>query len=72
MRAPLTDNGRQFTARLLQQLTDIYGIKHTYSSLYNQRGNSVVESYMRTLKNTIGLCTQRSRRTGTSPYKQPP
>ena len=28
MRALLTDNGRQLTARLLQQLTDIYGIKH--------------------------------------------
>ena len=32
MRALLPDNGRQFTARLLQQLTDVYGIKHIYSS----------------------------------------
>ena len=58
MRAPLTDNGRQFTARLLQQLTDVYGIKHIYSSPYNRRGNSVVESYMLTLKTTFNLCTQ--------------
>ena len=28
MRVLLTDNGRQFTAPLLQQLADIYGIKH--------------------------------------------
>ena len=45
MRALLTGNGRQFTARPLQQRTDVYGIKHIYSSPYNPRGNSVVESY---------------------------
>ena len=56
--ALLTDNGRQFTARLLQQLTDVYGIKHIYSSPYNPRGNSVVESYIRTLKITLKLSTQ--------------
>ena len=39
MRAFLTDNGRQFTARLLQQPTVAYGIKHIYSSPYNPRGN---------------------------------
>ena len=58
MRALLTDNGRQFTARLLQQLTNVYGIKHIYSSPYNPRGNSVVESYMRTLKIALKLRTQ--------------
>ena len=42
----------------LEQLTDAYGIKHIYSSPYNPRGNSVVESYMRTLKITPTLCTQ--------------
>ena len=58
MRARLTDNGRQFTARLLQQLTDVYGIKHIYSSPYKPRGHSVLESYMRPLKPTLKLCTQ--------------
>ena len=53
MRALVTDDGRRFTARLLQQLTDMYGIKHIYSSPYNPRGNFVVESYMRTLKTTL-------------------
>ena len=52
MRSVLTDNGRQFTSRLLQQLTDVHGIKHIYSSPYNPRGNSAVESY------TLKLCTQ--------------
>ena len=58
MRALLTDNGRQFTACLSQQLTDVYGIKDIYSSPYNPRGNSVVESYVRTLKTTLKLGTQ--------------
>ena len=58
MRALLTDNGRQFTARLLQHLTSVYGPKHIYSSPYTPRGNSVVESHMRTLKTTLKLCTQ--------------
>ena len=59
-RALLTDNRRQFTAqaRFLQQLTDVYGIKHIYSSPYKPRGNSVLESYMRTLKTTLKWCTQ--------------
>ena len=58
MRALLTDNGRQFTARLLQQLTYVYGIKPIYNSPYNPRGNSVVESYVRSLKTTLKLGTQ--------------
>ena len=58
MRALLMDSGRQLTARLLQQLIDVYGIKHIYSSPYNPRGSSVVESCMRTLKTTLKLCTQ--------------
>ena len=37
MRALLTDNGHQFTARLLQQFTDVYGIKQIYSSPCNPR-----------------------------------
>ena len=61
MGALLTDNGRQFTARLLQQLIDVYGIKPIYSSPSNPRGNSVVDSYMRTLKTTLKLCTQLPR-----------
>ena len=32
MRAVLTHNGRQFTARRLQQLTDVCGVKRIYSS----------------------------------------
>ena len=58
MRALLTDNKLQFTARLLQQLTDVYWIKHIYSSPYNPRGNSVVQAYVRNLKTPLKLGTQ--------------
>ena len=58
MKALLTDNGRQFRDRLLQQLTDVYGIKHIYSAPYNPRGNALVGSDMRTLKTTLKPRTQ--------------
>ena len=57
----LTDKKCQFTALLLQQLTDVFGIKHIYTLPYNPRGTSVVESYMRTLKTTLKLCTRAFR-----------
>ena len=56
MRALLTDNGRQFTSKLVRQLSDVYGIKRIFSSPYHPRGNSIVESYMRSLKSTLRLC----------------
>ena len=58
LKALLTDKGGQFTRRILEQLTDAYGIKHIYSSPYNLRGNSAVDSFMRTTKTTLKLCTQ--------------
>ena len=41
----LRDKGCQLSTRLMQQLTDVYGIKHIYSSPYNQHGDSVAESW---------------------------
>ena len=56
MRALLTDNGRQFTARLLRQLTNMFGVKRIFASPYHPRSNAIVESYMRSLKTTLKLC----------------
>lgn len=61
MRALLSDNGPQFVSDILRQLCAVYGIKKIYSSPYNPKGNSIVESYMRTLKATLILCTTRFR-----------
>ena len=58
MRALLTDNGRQFTSRLLKQLAEVYGIKRLFSAPYHPRGNAIVESYMRTLKGALKLCVE--------------
>jgi len=60
MRVLLTDNGPQFTASVLKQLTEVYGIKKVYSSPYNPAGNSIVESFMRSLKSALVLCIQQS------------
>lgn len=59
MRALLTDNGPQFVAEVFRRLCSVYGIRKIYASPYNPRGNSVVESYMRTLRSTLILCTTK-------------
>ena len=51
----LSDNGPPFTAMLLQKLCELYGIKLTHSTPYHPRGNSVVESYMRSLSTALNL-----------------
>ncbi|KAL8440676.1 hypothetical protein Emag_007831 [Eimeria magna] len=60
-RALLSDNGPQFTAELLRQLCTTLGISKLFESPYNPRGNSIVESYMRSLKTTLRLCLQHFR-----------
>lgn len=46
----LSDNGPQFVAAVLREFCLNVGIRKIYSSPYYPQGNSVVESYMRTLK----------------------
>ena len=54
-RAILSDNGPPFTAALLQKLAELYGIKLLHSTPYHPRGNSVAESYMRSLCTALHL-----------------
>ncbi|KAL8441470.1 hypothetical protein Emag_007140 [Eimeria magna] len=60
-RALLSDNGPQFTAELLRQLCTTFGISKLFASPYNPRGNSIVESDMRSLKTTLRVCLQHFR-----------
>ena len=46
----LSDNGRQFVAAMLRGFCSNIGICKIYSTPYHPQGNSIVESYMRTLK----------------------
>ncbi|KAG0417543.1 hypothetical protein EQH57_0949 [Dictyocoela roeselum] len=39
----LSDNGRQFKSKNFRNLMDKYGIRHIFTSPYNQKRNSVVE-----------------------------
>ena len=57
-RVILTDNGPQFRSVLYETMCQKYQIKRMACSPYNPRGNSVVESYMRSLKATVRLCLQ--------------
>ena len=54
-RAILSDNGPPFTSTLLQRLAELYGVKLLHSTPYHPRGNSVVESYMRSLCTALNL-----------------
>lgn len=57
----LSDNGKQFVAETVAHLCEGAGIKKLYSSPYNPQGNSVVESYMRTLKKGLAVLTEGGR-----------
>ena len=46
----LSDNGPQFVAAVLKDFCASTGVRKMYSTPYHPQGNSVVESYMRTLK----------------------
>lgn len=52
----VSDNGPQFISSLYDNLCNKYQIRKILTSPFNPRGNSVVESYMRSLKNTVRLC----------------
>lgn len=52
-RVLLTDNGTNFCNAILNNIADTYGIHKITSTRYNPRGNSLVESFMRTLKGTL-------------------
>ena len=46
----LSDNGPQFTASIVRGFCETIGARKIYSTPYYPQGNSVVESYMRSLK----------------------
>jgi transposase InsO family protein len=45
-----TDQGTQFTSKLMKELTDKYGIKHRKSSPYHRQANGHVESTNKVLE----------------------
>ena len=44
-----TDNGTEFTAKIVKELTDQYNIQQKFSSPYHPQTNGLVERYNRTL-----------------------
>ena len=49
----LTDQGRQFTAKYMQELMDTMNIKHLMSSPYHPMCNGLVDSFNGTLKHML-------------------
>ena len=46
----LSDNGPQFTASVVRTFCENVGARKIYSTPYHPQGNSIVESYMSSLK----------------------
>ena len=51
----LSDNGTNYIGKPFKQFLKSNNIKHHYSSLYNQRGNSVSERLNQTLGNVLRI-----------------
>ena len=49
----VTDQGSQFTSKLMKELTEKYGIKHCKSSPYHPQANGQVESTNKVLEATL-------------------
>ena len=58
----LSDNGPQFVAAVLRDFCANVGIRKLYSTPYHSQGNSVVESYMRTLKKGLSAIVGKDGR----------
>ena len=58
----LSDNGPQFVAAVLRDFCASIGVRKIYSTPYHPQGNSVAESFMRTLKKGLsGLVAEDGR-----------
>ena len=58
----LSDNGPQFVAAVLKDFCASIGVRKMYSTPYHPQGNSVVESYMRTLKKGLAALVSEDGR----------
>ena len=56
----LTDNGSNFTSRLMKRFYDLTGIHHLKTSAYHPATDGMVERFNQTLKQTLRKLTQKS------------
>ena len=52
-RVLITDRGSQFTSKLMSALCDLFKIKHLYTSSFRPQTNAQVETYNKTLGNSL-------------------
>jgi len=48
-----TDNGKHFTANIIEEMCEIYDLKHKYTSPYNPQANGVCERFNATICDVI-------------------
>eukprot|EP00253_Pinus_taeda_P018791 PITA_18791 len=58
----VTDQGTQFTSKLVKDITDKYQIKHRRSTLYHPQANGQVESTNKTLEGIIAKTVAMNRK----------
>jgi transposase InsO family protein len=58
----VTDQGTQFTSKLMRELTEKYGIKHCKSSPYHPQANDQVESTNKVLEDVLTNTVQLHHR----------
>ena len=58
----LSDNGPQFTASVIRDFCENVGARKIYSTPYHPQGNSIVESYMRSLKKSLSALVSEDGR----------
>jgi transposase InsO family protein len=58
----VTDQGTQFTSKLMKELTEIYGIKHCKSSPYHPQANGQVESTNKVMEAILTKTVQLNHR----------
>jgi hypothetical protein len=64
----ISDNGRQFTSHIFNELSIIYGFEHKFITPYNPQSNGEVERVNRTIGNMLATYTNKE---GWDLYLQP-
>lgn len=60
---PFSDDGPQFSASVLRCFCESVGVGKTYSILYHPQKHSIVESYMRSVKESLAALVNNYKET---------
>ena len=61
-RVLLTDNGTNFTSKLMKSINEYWGVKQSFTTPYHPQCDGMVERFNRTLATMISTLIEQSRR----------